>query len=242
MPLSRETIDRIIYRLERVDDSIDEAQDAIAGEDEAAALGYIAEAAERKHRVIALFPRSFREVYDIFYFLDLAADTATSYPNGAIGEDVDVDDLIENLEQSLDDLEHLDDEYDFPDGMERMIQDLIHWFRGMIEYYKKHKKADPNLDGSLPRDRKYGYFAELDPTQELSGAFHCLDFMDRNLFLARRRLEKDPPDYSGAAKFLRFAEQEKHSLIDELRGRASTGGDEPPEPGAEDLPKHPYHA
>jgi len=241
MPLSPETIERIIYRLERVDDSIDNAKAAINNEDVGAALGYIAEAAERKHRVISLFPRSFRDVYDIFYFLDLAADTATSYPNGAIGEDVDVDDLIENLEQSLEDLEHLDDDIDFPDVMQRMIQDMIHWFRDMIAYYKKHKQADLNLDGSLPRDRKYGYFAHLDPTQELSGAFHCLDFMDRDLFLARRRLEKDPPDYAGAARFLRFAEKEKHSLMDNLRGRAS-GEDEPPEPGSEDLPRHPDHA
>ena len=241
MPLSPETIERIIYRLERVDDSIDDGLAAVDDEDEDAALGYIREAAERKHRVIALFPRSFREVYDIFYFLDLAADTATSYPNGAIGEDVDVDDLIENLEQSLDDLEHLDDDIDFPDAMQRMIQDMIDWFRGMIDYFKKHKQADPNLDGALPRDRKYGYFAELDPTQQLSGAFHHLDFIDRDLFLARRRLEKDPPDFTGAAKFLKFAEREKHSLIDDLRGTPSSEN-EPPEPGSEDLPKHPYHA
>jgi hypothetical protein len=66
MPLSPETIERIIYRLERVDDSIDNAKAAINNEDVGAALGYIAEAAERKHRVISLFPRSFREVYDIF--------------------------------------------------------------------------------------------------------------------------------------------------------------------------------
>ncbi len=241
MPLSPEAIERIIFRLEKVDDSIDAAQDAVTNEDVPTALSHIREAAERKHRVISLFPRSFREVYDIFYFLDLAADTATSYPNGAIGEDVDIDDLIENLGQSLDDLEYFDDEFDLPDAMQRMIQDMIDWFRGMIDYYRKHKQADPNLDATIPRDRKYGYLAELDPTQELSESFHYLDFMDRSLFLARRRLEKDPPDYTGAAKFLKAAEDNKHLLIDDLRGRLNTGGDEPPEPGSEDLPKHPYH-
>lgn len=241
MPLSPEAIERIIFRLEKVDDSIDAAQDAVTNEDVPAALGHIREAMERKHRVIQLYPGSFRDVYDIFYFLDLAADTATSYPNGAIGEDVDVDDLIENLEQSLADLEHLDDEIYFTDAIERLIQDLIDWFRSMIDYYKKHKQADPNLNSTLPRDRKYGFFAELDSTQQLGESFHYLETIDRSLFLARRRLEKDPPDYAGAAKFLRSAESNKHLLIDDLRGRSSSG-DEPPEPGSEDLPKHPYHA
>ena len=241
MPLSPETIERLVFRLEKVDDSIDAALAAVADENVGRALGYIWEAAERKHRVIALFPKGFRDVYDIFYFLDLAADTATSYPKGAVGEDVDIDDLIENLEQSLDDLEYLDDETDFPDAIERLMQGMIHWFRSMIDYYKKHKKADPNLDGSVPRDHKYGYFTELDSTNQLGEAFHYLEFMDRDLYLARRRLQKSPPDFAGAAKFLKDAEAQKHFLFDDLRGLPRSG-DEPPEPGSEDLPPHPYHA
>jgi hypothetical protein len=238
--LSSSVIERIIFRLEKVDDDIEAAKAAVDAEDEAAAIGCISDAAERKHRVINLYPGSFRDVYDIFYFLDLAADTATSYPNGAISDDVTVDEVIENLEQSLEDLEYLDDGY-WTDAIENILQDLIDWLTAMIEYFKKHKQTDPNADATLPRDRKMSFFHELDATGDLEISFYYLDTIDRNLFLARRRLEKDPPDFAGAARFLKAAENNKHLLIDDLRERAAKKKDEPPEPREEDLPKHPDH-
>jgi len=240
MSLSSGAIDRITLRLEEVDDPITAAQAAIARGDAARAIGLIGDAEERKRRAINLYPQSLRQVYDIFYFLDLAADTATSYPNGAISDEVTVDQIIENLEQSLEDLEYLDDETYFTDPIERILQDLIDWLRRTIEYYKKHAQADPDDKGTLPRERKMGFFEEIDPSGDLAISFHYLDTIDVSLYLAKRRLQKDPPDFAGAAKFLRAAENNKHLLIDDLRGRASTR-DEPPEPGSEDLPKHPDH-
>src|SRR5271169_397958 len=124
MSLSSGAIDRITLRLEEVDDPITAAQAAIARGDAARAIGLIGDAEERKRRAINLYPQSLRQVYDIFYFLDLAADTATSYPNGAISDEVTVDQIIENLEQSLEDLEYLDDETYFTDPIERILQDL----------------------------------------------------------------------------------------------------------------------
>src|SRR5581483_6784893 len=96
-----EAAEKINHRLERVDHDIDCAKAAIGRGEAADAIRWVMRAVSDKHRVLDLCPSGFAAVYDIFFYADLAERRAVLWPS----EDPDLDDVIEQLEQSLEDVE-----------------------------------------------------------------------------------------------------------------------------------------
>jgi hypothetical protein len=104
--------DKMIGRLERVDVEIDAGKAAVARRDAGDVAAHARRAADEKHRVVDICPSALRDVFDIFFYLDIAEDEAVRYPDN-IPSPVDLDDVIENLTQSLDDIEYFLEEGDY---------------------------------------------------------------------------------------------------------------------------------
>jgi len=242
-----EAAEKINHRLERVDHDIDCAKAAIGRGEAADAIRWVMRAVSDKHRVLDLCPSGFAAVYDIFFYADLAERHAVLWPS----EDPDLDDVIEQLEQSLEDVEfaladgsYLDgamDESD-EDAMTQALEDIASWLREALEGLKKHPPQKPANDGSVTR-MKRAYLDALDPSGELGDVFMYLEGMNLNFWWAGQELAEDPPNFDGADGDLGRAELLKHNLMRRL-GRSSHGphppqnGDDSHQ-GEEDLPPHP---
>jgi hypothetical protein len=238
MKLSRETIDKMLRRLKKVDDEIDAAKVALSAQDAAGGAAAARRAADQKHRVVDLCPKGFVAIYDIFFYLDLAERSAVLFPN----EDPDVDSVIEDLEQSLEDIEYFLEDEGYSDAMQAILEDLAEWLRAAIAGLKKNPPQPPANDGTVPR-KKEAYFDSLDPSGVLKEIFNKLDSIDELLFWARTALEETPPDFAAAGRYLGNAEQLKHALMRYLEGLPGAGEPPPdPGPGGEDLPPRPDHA
>jgi hypothetical protein len=244
-----ETAEKINRRLDRVDHDIDCAKAAIGRREAADAIRWIMRAASDKHRVLELCPPGFSAVYDMFFYVDLAARHAALWPN----EDPDIDDVIEELEQSLDDVEFALDDGGYLDGamddsdedaMTEALEDIASWLRDAIEGLKKNPPEKP-ADGMIYQTKR-AYLDALDPTGELSEMYMCLDGMDLNFWFAGQELAENPPDFDGAGGDLGRAEFLKHTLMRRL-GRSTHGPHLPDNgdgsnQGEDDLPPHPDHA
>ena len=241
MRLSNETIDRMLWWLKKIDDSIDALKDALAREDVAESLARVREAEDRKRRIITLCPPAVKDLYDIFFYLDLAADTASRFPApGTLTDGITAENVIENLEQSLDDLEFVLEDNDFRPDVEKLLEDMVGWLKAMLKHFKD-KPPGPKPPAPDPRQLKSRFFDALDPKGLLEGLFGYLEILNREFYCAGRLLRKKPPEFAEARSYIETAEENKHLFMDWLRERRSDRPD-PPKPGAEDLPPHHDHA
>lgn len=232
MDLSPETIDAMLRRLKMVDDYIDAARAAIGKQDAASAIRQTKNAMDHKHRVVDLCDDELKVVYDIFFYLDLAERSAVLFPY----EDPDLNHVIEDLEQSLNDIEHLLKDPLLSDDEEQALEDIRDWLDDAIAGLKKNPPVLPKNDGFVG-GRKKKYFQSGDPSGFNWGMFQSLEGIDDLLYWAMSALGEEPPDFASATKYLRNAEFLKHLLIDRLKEIRKSNGSNPQ--GWEDLPKLP---
>ena len=241
MTLSSEIVGRMVFWLEKIDEHIDKAKQAAAHSDETEALGEIEEAEWCKRRVIVLSPPPLKEIYDIFFYADLAAAAARSWPNmGPLSEDgITIDDVIEDLEQSLDDIEYFLEVEDYSDAAGAALEDLAEWLRQMIKHFRT--KAPKPADQDKPDKAKGAYFETFDSSGDLGHFYGDLEIIDVFTYFARRLLVRATPDFTEASGYLAKAEDQKYQLLDFLRRRVGKQPG-PPQPGQDDLPKDSGHA
>src|SRR5688500_9912971 len=205
---THETIDRMLGGLRGVDECIDAAQAGVANQSVADTLAGVAGAEELKRHVILLCPQALVDVYDLFYFFDLAAATGTAYGHGdVIVDKMTLRQVLEILEQAMAELQRLLEEDLYHGKQKRLLIDMIGWIADLLEVLRKAPiPFNERPDALEPGELKRQFLLILDKSGDLNRLFDALEGLNRDLYCVRRCMQFKPPNFKLAGGHLEVAE------------------------------------